>query len=293
MNYTLQNEFLAIKFHTLGGQITSIKNTKEIEYIWQGDKTYWSGQTPVLFPIVGSLRDKTATIGGNRTCCMERHGLVRKLEFDMINLNDDSILFSICSNKETLERYPYYFRLLIKYLLNKNSVIVKYTIINQNDDVLPFQIGGHPGFNCPLIPGENFEDYVVEFEQVETADCPTPLPANGLVDMEHRTRILENSNTLKLNHDLFRVDALIFDQVKSRKVKLYHPNNVHYVELLFEDFNNLLIWSSANSGPFVALEPWSGLSTCSDENDIFEEKRGVHFLPPQQSKSLSYTIVIE
>lgn len=292
MKYTLKNEKATAQFDTFGGQLTSVKNSAGTEYLWQGDKAYWSGQAPVLFPIVGSLRNKKAIIGGNKTCCMERHGLVRKLEFETVDFNDDSITFAICSNGETRNRYPYDFKLTIQYILNQNSITTKYTVVNKNDEAMPFQIGGHPAFNCPLGKNDSFEDYAVEFEQAETADCPTPVPSTGLVDVSHRTRMLDNSNIIKMNHNLFKVDAIIFDSLKSRKAKLYNPKTGSGVRIDFADFDNLLVWSSANDGPFVALEPWSGLSTCSDENDIFEEKRGVHLLPAGNSCSLSYSITI-
>ena len=133
---------------------------------------------------------------------------------------------------------------------------------------------------------------MVEFEQAETADCPTPVPSTGLVDVARRTRMLDHSNTIKMNHSLFKVDAIIFDQLKSRKAKLYNTKTGRGVQISFADFNNLLVWSAANDGPFVALEPWSGLSTCSDEDDIFEHKRGVTQLPAGQSESVSFTITI-
>jgi galactose mutarotase-like enzyme len=292
VKYILENSELTVQFDTFGGQLTSIKDKNGVEYLWQGDKAYWGGQAPVLFPIVGSIRDKKAIIGGNKTCCMERHGVVRKLEFDMIEKTGDSITFSICSNQETLQRYPYAFELKIRYLMSGRDITTEYTVINQTDEVMPFQIGGHPGFNCPLTGGEAFEDYVVEFEQDETADCPTPVPSTGLVDVSERSRVLDRSNTLKMDHSLFKVDALIFDRLKSRKAKLYNPATGRGVQVSFADFDNLLVWSSANDGLFVALEPWSGLSTCSDEGDIFEEKRGVHLLRGKQSKSVSFTITV-
>lgn len=292
MKYTLNSDKLTVEFDTFGGQLTSVKNSTGTEYLWQGDKTYWSGQAPVLFPIVGSLRDKKARIGGNKTCCMDRHGLLRKLEFEMVEYDKHSISFAIFSNVETKGPYPYDFKLIIQYILNGNDIITKYTVVNQNDEVMPFQIGGHPGFNCPLNKDESFEDYVLGFEYAETADCPKPLPSTGLVDVAQRTRMLTNSNTIKMNHNLFKVDALIFDQLKSRKAKLYNSATRNGVQISFADFDNLLVWSSANDGPFVALEPWSGLSTCSDENDVFEEKRGVHLLSARQSDSFSFTITI-
>ncbi len=292
MKYILENSELTVQFDTLGGQLTSIKDKNSIEYLWQGDSAYWGGQAPVLFPIVGSLRDKKAVIGGNKACCMERHGVVRKLEFEMMEKTDDSITFSICSNEETLPRYPYDFQLKIQYILSGKDITTEYTVINQTEEEMPFQIGGHPGFNCPLTGAEAFEDYVVEFEQEETADCPASVPSTGLVDVSERSRILDRSKTLKMEHSLFKVDALIFDRLKSRRAKLYNPATGRGVQVSFADFDYFLLWSSANNGPFVALEPWSGLSTCSDEGDVFEEKRGVSLLKEKQSKSVSFTITV-
>jgi galactose mutarotase-like enzyme len=292
MKYTLKNDDLTVEFSTFGGEITSIRDSKGLEYLWQGDKTYWKGQAPVLFPIVGSLRNRKAVIGGDKTCFMERHGVARQLEFDKENIEEDSITFSALSDERTKERYPYDFQLLIRYVLNENNITTVYTVVNRSDIVMPFQIGGHPGFNCPLTDRESFGEYVVEFEREETADCPLIDSSTGLVNVEDRKRVLDHSKILELDHALFRTDALIFDQLFSKKVKLYNPKNGRGVQMEFSDFKNLLVWSSANNGPFVALEPWTGLATCSDEGDVFEQKRGVYLLTPNDSRSFSYTITV-
>lgn len=291
MDFILKNESMTVGFNTLGGELTSIR-ANGIEYLWQGDKTYWGGQAPILFPIVGSLRNKKATFKNGKTCCMERHGVARKRNFQMTEQTKHSISFSLASDEETLAQYPYRFRLTEKYTLAQNHVIITYIIQNLNDETMPFQIGGHPGFNCPLIQTERFEDYVVEFEQAETADCPVLIPETGVVDIANKRYVLKNSKTLPMTHDLFQKDALIFEHIKSKKVRLFNPKGIRFVELSFQDFDNLLVWSSINGGPFVALEPWSGLATCSDESDIFEDKRGVYLLASHQEKTVSYTITI-
>ncbi len=292
MKYTIQNNELTAQFNSLGGEMTSVKDKAGTEYVWVGDAKYWGSQAPILFPIVGSLRDKKAIIGGDKSCFMERHGVVRKLEFEVTETREDSITFCVGASDETRERYPYDFKLFVKYTLQGKSLITEYTVVNNNQVVLPFQIGAHPGFNCPLFSGERFEDYVVEFEQAETADCPASVPATGLVDMEDKTRLLTNEKALRMNHDLFRVDCLVFDKLKSRQAKLYNPQTGRGLKMSFEDFDTVIVWSSKNDGPFVALEPWKGLSTCSDEGDVFEKKRGVTLLPAGESKSFAFTISI-
>ncbi len=292
MQYLLKNDNTTVKFDTKGGGIVSIKDSDGLEYLWQGDAAYWSGQAPVMFPICGSLRDKKATIGNGLTCTMERHGLVRKLEFTFVGQTEDSITFSICSNEDLKSSFPYDFELQITYILKEKTITTSYKVFNPNSIPMPFFVGGHPGFNCPLLPGENFEDYVVEFEKPENAHCPESVPATGLVNVDNRISVLNNETVLPLEHSYFSVDALIFDQLKSRSAKLVNPSTGKGIKLDFADFDYFILWSSSNNGPFVALEPWSGISTCNDESDVFEEKRGVKILPPNQSAVLNFDITI-
>lgn len=156
---------------------------------------------------------------------------------------------------------------------------------------MPYCIGGHPAFNCPVYEGENFEDYIVEFEQPETAAC-AQLTDDGLINNDDRIPVLDHETVIPVKHSLFYKDALIFDQLKSRTVTLKHKESGHGILVRFPDFDYLGVWSSANDGPFVALEPWSGTSTCSDEDDVFEHKRGVRFLEPGEHETLSFVIEI-
>lgn len=63
----------------------------------------------------------------------------------------------------------------------------------------------------------------------------------------------------------------------------------HGVRIEFPDFDYLIVWSKP-AGDFVALEPWSGLSICSDEDDVFEHKRGCIVAAPDQTVERSFTI---
>ncbi len=291
MKQKIQSESASAEICSLGAELTSLSDKEGTQYLWQGDPAFWAGQSPILFPIVGSIRDKKAIVGGNKTCNMERHGVVRKQEFRLIDSTADSATFSVVSNAETKERFPYDFELQMKYSLKGKTLTISFTVINKDSEPLPFFVGGHPAFRCPLLEGESFEDYVVEFDQKEYANCPRPLK-NGLVDMEHRTLILNNSKTFPLDRTWFSYDCQIFDQLKSRSAKLYNPASGRGVKVDFAGFDYLVVWSSKNGGDFVAVEPWTGLSTCNDEDDIFENKRGVKILAPNASKTLSYDVTL-
>lgn len=290
MKKSLQNEFLKIDVASLGGALSSIQDRDGLEYLWQGDKKYWSRQAPVLFPICGSLRNNQAVIGGDKKASMPRHGIVRKREFALEKAGDKEFVYSIEANEELLAQYPYDFKLSIGYALSGKSIVITYTVANRSDEVMPFFLGAHPAFNCPLTDDTAYEDYYVEFEQEENCTSATPLPDSGLVDIHTRQPFLENSKRLPLDYKYFAEEAIVLDELKSRKARLRTDKHDKGIEIDFSDFNNLLLWSTANKSPFIALEPWSGLSTCTDESDVFEEKANVTLLPPKSSKQ--YRLVI-
>lgn len=292
MEYVLKNEELEVHFQSFGGALSSIKDKDGVEFLWQGDKQYWSGQAPVLFPICGSIRGDHAVTQSGKELTMPRHGIVRKKEFECVEQKEDSITFAIESNEEMLQQYPYPFRLEIQYTLEGKKIRTEYHIYNKGTETMPFQIGGHPGFNCPLMEGENYEDYKIEFAQNEECDVPTPVTETGLIDTANRTPFLKDQKDLSLSHELFAVDAVILDKLKSRSVKLVTEKHNKGIQLDFADFPYLILWSTANNGPFVAMEPWVGLSTCSDEGDVFEEKRNIQKVEAGEMKEYHFDITV-
>lgn len=288
MRYTLENDDLVVTFTSLGGALTSIKNKAGLEYLWQGDATYWSGQAPILFPICGSLRQDRATTLDGRSLHMPRHGLARKLPFTCDRQTDDTIIFSLSSSSESQTAYPYAFRLVIRYQLVGNQIRVCYQVFNDNAVEMPFCIGAHPGFNCPLEENLAFTDYQVVFEKPESPWLPQAVLSNGLIDRENRRFLSFDGQTLPMAHDLFKQDALIFENCHSRAVTLASPKGRASILLEYPDFPNLLIWSTANNGPFVALEPMVGLSTALDEDDIFEHKSAIQRLQAGEEATYHY-----
>lgn len=290
MEYTLKNKQLTVVFESKGATLHSIKDNDGVEYLWEGNPEYWSGQAPVLFPICGSIRDDKAEIGDGKQTSMPRHGIVRKKEFRCVKQTENSILFEIESNEEMLAQYPYEFKLGIEYTLEEKKITTRYIIENKDKETMPFQIGGHPGFHWPLYKEERYEDYELIFEQKETCTVPTPVTETGLIDMEHRSEFLNNTDTLPLKHDLFAIDAVILDQLKSRAVTLKSKKHNKGIRLDFQQFPYLILWSTAKEANFVALEPWIGLSTCSDEGDKFEEKRNIQYAQAGETKKYEFHI---
>ncbi len=288
---TLKNKAAIAEIDTMGAQLVSFQDILGIEYLWQGDPAYWSGQAPILFPIVGALRGGKTCIGG-KEYEMKRHGFARGREFRLVAHNDAMAVLSLSADDETRARYPFDFQLLVTYRLDDGALSCSFTVINQGTEEMPFAVGGHPAFNCPLLAREVFTDYVLAFEQNETADCPQIDLATGLIDPAVRTRVLENERILPLEHGLFARDALVFDALRSKKVQYYSKLSGVGLEMDFSGFPYLGVWSAAGDAPFVALEPWTGMATCADEDDEFLHKRGTRLLPAGESFQVGFTVRI-
>ena len=273
-----------------GAQLNSLKKN-DTEYLWQGDENYWAGQAPVCFPIVGVLPDGKAKAFG-KTCNMKRHGVARINPFRVTHQCSNSITFTQNSDENTKAQFPFDYELSIKYTVNGDTVTNEYIITNTGDEKLPFVIGGHPAFNCPLCEGESFEDYKVVFDKPIKKPCLRPNHDTGIVDVEKSYDEMHGSDTLLLRHDLFeKNDALIFEGCEAKSATLIGPKGKG-IKIDFQDMNNILVWSAVGNAPFVALEPWTGISNCSDENEIFENKRGMTVLEPGETISFKFKITM-
>lgn len=265
-----------------------VKNGRE--YLWQGDKSFWAGQAPVCFPIAGVLRDGRAVAFG-KECSMKRHGIARINPFKIESVGANYVAFVQNSSEKTKAEFPFDYRLEIKYTVVKSTVTTQYTVYNTGKEKLPFVIGGHPAFNCPVDKNEAFEDYSVTFDKPINGECLRPDIHSGLIDISNRFKVFDAPGRIDMKHSLFVDDAMVFDGIESKSALLIGKNK-RGVRLDYQDFDNLLVWSSANGGPFVALEPWTGISTCSDEDSVFERKRGMTVLEAGEQASFKFKITL-
>lgn len=290
MQYKIKSNSIDVVLGLDGAMLNSlVKNGTE--YLWQGDKEHWSGQAPVCFPIVGVLPDNKGTAFG-KPCAMKRHGVARISPFEVESQFANSITFVQRSSDETKKAFPFDYELRIKYTAVGDTVTNEYIISNIGDSPMPFVIGGHPAFNCPLADGEVFEDYKVVFDKKMTKRVLRPDHHTGLVNVDERFDALDNGDTIELVHDLFEEnDAMIFDNVESKCATLIGPKGKG-VKIEYQDMTNLLVWSACNKADFVALEPWTGISNCSDETDEIEKKRGMTILEPNSIASFKFKITL-
>lgn len=290
MNYSLENAFLKITLSDYGAELHNIKGKKEnIEFLWNGDEEYWKYHAPVLFPIVGKVLNNKYIVDGN-TYTLPQHGLARVSEFRKTAKTESSITFNLDYSEETLKVYPFKFSFEIEYTLDNNSIIIKYKVSNKDNKNILFSIGAHPGFMCPIVPNESFEDYYIEFSKKETAPI-MELSEQGY--FTHKEAIyLDNENIMALTKDVFKNDALVFRNLNSHTIYLKSKNHNKYVEFDFDNFPYLGLWSKPTGAPFVCIEPWFGHADFEDFNREFKDKEGLISLEENNTFTCRYKIVI-
>ena len=279
---TISNSNLTAQIKHLGAELFSLKNNQNKEYIWEGNPSFWGKHSPILFPIVGTLKNNSY-LYNEKEYPLNRHGFAREMEFELIEKSEESATFSLSSTLETKKVYPFDFELQICYSLKDNKLNIDYKVINKNDFIMPFAIGAHPAF---ALPG-NFEEYSLEFQQDEILKYY--LLEEGLISNNSNELKLDNSQ-LGLNYKLFEKDALVFKTLKSKSITIFKNTNP-ILKVNFTDFPNLGIWTVVNA-PFLCIEPWFGYSDTLNEYDDFCKKEAIQLLGENKFFESNYSIEI-
>lgn len=279
---TIKNSNLTAQINLLGAELCSLENNHSKEYIWDGNPDFWGKHSPILFPIVGTLKNNSYQYNG-KEYHLSRHGFARDLVFELIDKKENSATFSIQSSDNTRNRYPFDFELQIKYTLENSSLFIRYKVVNKSTSQMPFSIGAHPAF---ALPG-NFEDYSIEFEKEE------PLLYNLLENdlISNKTKTLANvDNKVGLNYTLFENDALIFKTLKSNYLTIIE-NEKPMLRMHYNDFPHLGIWTKTNA-PFLCVEPWFGYSDSVESTGDIMNKEGIQILEPKSIFDAQFSIEI-
>lgn len=288
---TLQNNKLKIAVKNIGAELCEISSTEnKTHFMWDANPNVWGSYAPNLFPIIGALKDDTYTFE-NKKYALPKHGFARHNKaFELHEKTENSLTFVLRYNDEILKNYPFKFEFYITYLLVDNKIDVIHRIKNVDDKTMYFSVGGHPAFKCPVFENENYEDYSLEFEQIETAKTHLINMKNGLISSETET-VLNNSNAIKLTHDLFNRDALVFKDLKSKKVTLKSKINGEILSVSYHDFPYLGIWAKPE-GDYVCIEPWLGVADNENTNQDFKSKEGILSLHAGKTFEATYAIEI-
>jgi galactose mutarotase-like enzyme len=292
--YILKNDCLALQMDELGAELTSILDHQtNTEYLWNADPAYWKRHSPILFPIVGSLKDNSYTYQG-QTYSLPQHGFARDMNFTLLNRTENEIWFSLDATPDTQKVYPFDFRLDLGYRLESRRITVFWKVINKGQSPMYFSVGGHPAFNCPLNQKEEQSDYFISFK----ADKPLHyLHVNdlGFVNrkpLEERNVLTTDHGLLPIDPHMFDYDALILEDDQCHQVALLDAEKKPYITVTF-DAPLFGIWSPpGKNAPFICIEPWYGRCDAADFNGSLEEREWVKSLEADGVFETKYTIEV-
>lgn len=275
MLHTIQNDVLKIKAANRGAELKSITALSDgTEYLFDGDPTWWRYSSPILFPIVGKVRDGIYRAEG-KNFALPQHGFARTSDFWLVDATNNALTFALESNAATLKMYPYRFRLELSYELAGNEVKFIWKVTNVDDKTIYFSIGAHPAICCPIAYRENFNDCYLKFNKPEKS-ARLLLTPNGL---SHERIPTLDGTELDLNYDLFKGDALVFDDLQSDEISVCSRKNHKSLTVRAKGFPYWGIWTPDCGGaPFICIEPWHGHADYVDFDGEFKDKEGVRAL---------------
>ncbi|AZI24758.1 aldose 1-epimerase family protein [Pedobacter sp. G11] len=273
---TLENDYLKVSLNAKGAELQGLYSKEtEIEYLWNANPKYWAKHSPVLFPIVGSLKDDHFKYKG-KSYELPRHGFARDHVFEIEKTSSAEAVFTLTQSDETLKVYPFHFKLKLIYKLIDRKLNLTYEVINTGNETLLFSIGAHPAFAVPNTPNTNYEDYYLAFntdERLTYWKLEDGLVANETGNIEL------DGHKLNLKHELFYNDALVFKNMQSSCISLLNNKNDYGLHFHFEDFPFFGIWA-AKDAPFICLEPWCGVADGVNHDHQLQRKEGITSLAP-------------
>lgn len=290
MKYSIENDLFKVEVDECGAELCSIlSKSSGQEYIWQADPEVWKGAAPVLFPVIGALKDGKFKFEG-KTYELPKHGFARRSnKFRLINRTASRLSFTIASDEDTLVMYPFRFEMKISFFLFESRLQVFHEVVNTDDKPMYFSLGGHPAFNYPWKDGESRDNYYLEFERKEN-NTIFGISENGLLTKEEKP-LMEETNKLVLEDGLFDNDALVFTELNSSEVSLKSKSSKSKVSVNFDDFPFLGLWSKPDAN-FLCIEPWDGLPDFEDSDQELTRKPGIIKLGAGSIHYASYTIQI-
>ena len=283
-SHTIRGGAITATIKADGAELCSLKNAEGLELLWQAGPQ-WPRHAPLLFPIVGRLNEDLLRHRG-KSYPMSQHGFARDQRFDWVERNAGSCKLVLVDNAATRARYPFGFRLEVTYTLNDSDLDVVVELANTSDEPLPASFGAHPAFNWPLLPGVPKQAYALTFSDEETA--PIRRLKDGLMRAKPEPTPI-HGKTLALAESLFDDDAIILDRLASHSVR-YASDRGRSIEISWQGFSELGIWSKPGGAPFLCIEPWHGFASPADFDGEFSDKPGLMHIAAGATRSLNYRI---
>ena len=291
MELRLENRDILVNIKTTGAELCGIQNKNTgIQYIWQPGKEIWDHSSLLLFPNPGRVcRDRIFVNGKVYPATM--HGFLTDREFEVIDLTTDRAVLRTKADKGTRKYFPYAFQFVVSFLLEGTKLIERIEITDEDDEVMFFSFGAHPGFYLPLVLGESGDDYQLKFDVPQQLLRLHTQPGSMLLTNEE-TVYLDNEDTIQLHENFFDEGPVLLKNVKADSVTLISQKSSHYVKLGISGFPYMCLWGNPKRNAVICVEPWCGISDHTDCDHVWEHKEGIQSIKPGETFCRDLTFVV-
>ena len=287
MEFVIENSTIKVTVKSKGAELSSYFNKElGLEYVWQADPQFWGKHAPLLFPVIGKVYNDHITFEDTKYP-MVKHGFARDLDFELQEHGSNFLTLALCATAQTKISFPLDFEFLVKYTLEGNVLKTAFEVQNKGETQMYFSIGGHPAFNCPIKEDDELKNCFISFSE-EEHDDKVLIDANGFRNGTVTKDYLKG-NKINLFNDIFKDDALVFLNLKSKALSIQSTSNSFRLNFSHEGFPHFGIWAPVGA-PFVCLEPWHGMADSAGFTGEFKHKDGVVALGHKQIYRCSYSI---
>ncbi len=281
-NITIHSDALSVEIAPLGAELQSIRDTAGRDFLHDG-ASFWSSRAPLLFPIVGALKNNSHAVDGV-ACHLPKHGFARRSMFEAVARSAHRALFRLTDSEATRAEYPYKFMLEAEYALTGSKLTMSATVTNTDTKPIPVAFGFHPAFKWPLPGAGSKLDQAIDFAFDEPG-LLIRIDADGLIARELPSPV--EGRRLRLADGLFEDDALIFLSLKSRSLRFGRASGGSpALKVDFETMPHLGIWTKPGA-PYLCIEPWSGYASPAEFSGPLTEKPGSVNLAPKEAKTFT------
>ncbi len=264
MDFQITNGSISVGVKKYGAELSSFKSLDSgVEYLWQGNPDIWYGQSPILFPIVGTLLNNKYYVDG-KEYELHRHGIARKRDFELKEQGENYFVLTQKYNEDTLKVYPFKYVFDIEYKIEGKALTVTHTIKNEDDGDMYFSVGAHPGFNCEI--GD-----VLEFE-CDESNASNEMINEDAVLIDKKFPVPIENKIFTITQNIFDKDAHVLTDLASKKCTLKGKNRKGEIIFNFGDCPALGLWAKPGA-PYVCIEPWYGINDSTEKTDDFSQKR--------------------
>ena len=244
------------------------------------------GGNPILFPFSARTFDQgdinfwRAADGVRRP--MPQHGFARQGEFKIVRLDARGFAAQLVPSAEAQEAYPYDYEFTVTYRFESLGLSCEFVLKNLGREPLPWSAGHHFYFTLPWTDGRTRQDYSIRIPAAERLkqDATGHLVPGPQLNSDES---IANPALIDTFHLRLRNNEVRFGETGRSGAVILHLGT----EPVPPPDATFVTWTGDDKAPYYCVEPWMGPPSAP------ENKRGLQFVPPRETRTFSVSVAVK